>query len=145
MQSGPLRQSSPQAMIANERNRPNSGDPGPASEPVYIELTQAQVDRVVREAAGAGTMSALMAGLGGVQRTLQEAPQQIEDRRLSRSLLSGLLLLACFPTDGTYLSNTEVARRVGMNMSTAHRYISTLVSVGLLERDPGTRQYRLAQ
>ncbi len=90
-------------------------------------------------------MSALMAGLGGVRQTLKETPEQIDDRRLSRSLLSGLLLLACFPTDGTYLSNTEVARLVGMNMSTAHRYISTLVSVGLLERDPGTRQYRLAQ
>jgi DNA-binding MarR family transcriptional regulator len=115
------------------------------TEPVYIELTQAQVDRVVRGASGAGTMSALMAGLGGVRQTLQEAPEQIEDRRLSRSLLSGLLLLACFPADGTYLSNTEVARLVGMNMSTAHRYISTLVSVGLLERDPGTRHYRLAQ
>lgn len=112
---------------------------------MYIELTQAQVDRVVRNASGTGTMSVLMAGLGGVRQALHDAPEQIDDRRLSRSLLSGLLLLACFPTDGTYLSNTEVARLVGMNMSTAHRYISTLVSVGLLERDPGTRHYRLAQ
>jgi IclR helix-turn-helix domain len=134
-------------MIANARTRPPAGSTEPVAEPepVCIELTQAQVDRVVRGAAGEGTMSALMAGLGGVRQTLLAAPQQIEDRRLSRSLLSGLLLLACFPTDGAYLSNTEVARRVGMNMSTAHRYISTLVSVGLLERDPGTRQYRLAQ
>jgi hypothetical protein len=134
-------------MIANPQTSPHAGSTRSTAEsgPVYIELTQAQVDRVVRGAAGEGTMSALMAGLGGVRQTLQAAPQQIEDRRLSRSLLSGLLLLACFPPDGTYLSNTEVARRVGMNMSTAHRYISTLVSVGLLERDPGTRQYRLAQ
>jgi Fic family protein len=145
MQSGPLRRSSRQSMIANARNDPHTHSTGQATEPVYIELTQAQVDRVVREAAGEGTMSTLLASLGGVQQTLKEAPHQIEDRRLSRSLLSGLLLLACFPPDGTYLSNTEVARRVGMNMSTAHRYISTLVSVGLLERDPGTRQYRLAQ
>jgi predicted transcriptional regulator len=132
-------------VIANTRNPSHATNTGVSTEPVYIELTQAQVDRVVRNASGSGTMSALMAGLGGVRQTLQESPQQIEDRRLSRSLLSGLLLLACFPTDGTYLSNTEVARRVGMNMSTAHRYISTLVSVGLLERDPGTRRYRLAQ
>jgi response regulator of citrate/malate metabolism len=115
------------------------------AEPVSIELSQAQVDRVVRAASGAGTMSVLLSGLADVQQTLEAAPHQIDDRRLSRSLLSGLLLLACFPSDGSYLSNTEVARRVGMNMSTAHRYISTLVAVGLLERDPRTRQYRLAQ
>jgi DNA-binding IclR family transcriptional regulator len=29
-------------------------------------------------------------------------------------------------------------------MSTAHRCLSTLVAVGLLERDPDTRQYRMA-
>ncbi len=29
-----------------------------------------------------------------------------------------------------------------MNESTSHRYISTLVAVGLLERNPGTRHYR---
>ncbi len=132
-------------MVTSTRNPPSAKNTGSTTEPVYIELTQAQVDRVVRGASGSGTMSALLAGLDGVRQTLEDAPQQIEDRRLSRSLLSGLLLLACFPTDGTYLSNTEVARRVGMNMSTAHRYISTLVSVGLLERDPGTRHYRLSQ
>lgn len=132
-------------MVTSTRNPPSAKNTSSTTEPVYIELTQAQVDRVVRGASGSGTMSALLAGLDGVRQTLEDAPQQIEDRRLSRSLLSGLLLLACFPTDGAYLSNTEVARRVGMNMSTAHRYISTLVSVGLLERDPGTRHYRLAQ
>jgi DNA-binding IclR family transcriptional regulator len=31
-----------------------------------------------------------------------------------------------------------------MPMSTAHRYISTLVAVGLVERDPASRRYRLA-
>jgi predicted transcriptional regulator len=132
-------------MVTSTRTPPSAKNTSATTEPVYIELTQAQVDRVVRGASGSGTMSALLAGLDGVRQTLEDAPQQIEDRRLSRSLLSGLLLLACFPTDGAYLSNTEVARRVGMNMSTAHRYISTLVSVGLLERDPGTRHYRLAQ
>jgi predicted transcriptional regulator len=132
-------------VVTSTRNPPSAKNTSSTTEPVYIELTQAQVDRVVRGASGSGTMSALLAGLDGVRQTLEDAPQQIEDRRLSRSLLSGLLLLACFPTDGAYLSNTEVARRVGMNMSTAHRYISTLVSVGLLERDPGTRHYRLAQ
>jgi DNA-binding IclR family transcriptional regulator len=30
-----------------------------------------------------------------------------------------------------------------MNTSTTHRYVTTLLAVGLLERDPSTRKYRL--
>ncbi|MHB8241062.1 MAG: helix-turn-helix domain-containing protein [Solirubrobacteraceae bacterium] len=66
------------------------------------------------------------------------------DKNLSSSLLLGLLVLVAFPPDGTLIGNAEVARALGMNPSTAHRYISTLVAVGLLERDPDTRTYRLA-
>lgn len=71
-------------------------------------------------------------------------PAQMEDRRLSRSLLSGLLVLSCFPTDGGYLGIAELARMLDMNTSTTHRYVTTLLAVGLLERDPSTRRYRLA-
>jgi IclR family pca regulon transcriptional regulator len=70
-------------------------------------------------------------------------PEQMEDRRLSRSLLSGLLVLSCFPSEGGYLGIAELARMLNMNTSTTHRYVTTLMSVGLLERDPGTRRYRL--
>ncbi len=69
---------------------------------------------------------------------------QMEDRRLSRSLLSGLLVLSCFPGDGGYLGIAELARALDMNTSTTHRYVTTLLAVGLLERDPATRRYRLA-
>lgn len=71
-------------------------------------------------------------------------PAQMEDRRLSRSLLSGLLVLSCFPADGGYLGIAELARMLDMNTSTTHRYVTTLLAVGLLERDPSTRRYRLA-
>jgi len=114
-------------------------------EPVFIELSRAQVDRVVRAASGAGSMSVLLSGLRDVREALDAAPGPMEDSRLSRSLLSGLLLLACFPADGSYLGNSEVAGMLGMSMSTAHRYISTPVAAGLLERHPGTRRYRLAR
>jgi DNA-binding IclR family transcriptional regulator len=67
-----------------------------------------------------------------------------DDARLSRSLLSGLLVFAAFPADGESLGNLDVARMLGMSPSTTHRYISTLLEVGLLERDAGTRRYRLA-
>jgi DNA-binding IclR family transcriptional regulator len=69
----------------------------------------------------------------------------LDDTRLSRSLLLGLLVFAAFPTDGASRGNLEVARMLGMNPSTAHRYISTFLEVGLLERDAGTRRYRLAR
>jgi DNA-binding MarR family transcriptional regulator len=70
-------------------------------------------------------------------------PEQLDDRRLSHSLLAGLLVLSCFPPDGGYRGIAELAKMLRMNTSTTHRYVTTLLSVGLLERDPVTRQYRL--
>lgn len=71
-------------------------------------------------------------------------PAQMDDRRLSRSLLSGLLVLSCFPPDGGYLGIAGLARMLAMNTSTTHRYVMTLLAAGLLERDSATRRYRLA-
>jgi IclR helix-turn-helix domain len=112
--------------------------------PVLIELSKAQLDRVVRAASEEGAMSVLLSRLEEVQEHLEAALGQIESRHLSRSLIQGLLLLTCLPADGSYLSISAVAVRSGMTMSTAHRYSSTLLAVGLLDRDPATRQYRLA-
>jgi hypothetical protein len=114
-----------------------------AEEKVLIELSPAQVDRVVRSAADGGSMSVLLSGLRDVREVLAREPRQMEDSRLSRSLLAGLLMLASFPADGSYLGNAEIARMLDMNPSTTHRYVSTLMAVGLLERDPATRRYRL--
>jgi hypothetical protein len=71
-----------------------------AVEPVLLELSQAHVDQVVRSALGAGNMTLLLSGLSGVANLLQGAPKQLDDGRLSRSLLLGLLLPAAFPKDG---------------------------------------------
>jgi hypothetical protein len=117
---------------------------GGDSEKVLVELSRAQVDRIVRGAAEGGNMSVLLSGLNDIREVLASEPRQLEDSRLSRSLLAGLLMLASFPSDGSYLGNAEIARRMDMNPSTTHRYVSTLVAVGLLERDPATRRYRLA-
>lgn len=67
----------------------------------------------------------------------------LDDRRLSRSLLAGLLVLACF-TPSSELGIAELSRRLGMRASTTHRYVATLLAAGLLERDPVSRRYRLA-
>lgn len=117
---------------------------------VTIELSKAQVDQVIRAAGQGGTMSVLLSAVRDASWTLaspseeRELPAQMDDRRLSRSLLSGLLVLSCFPADGGYVGIAELARTLGMNTSTTHRYVTTLLSVGLLERDSGTRRYRLA-
>jgi hypothetical protein len=117
---------------------------------VTIELSKAQVDKVIRAAGQGGTMSVLLTALKDPNWTLGldaedwVQPAQMEDRRLSRSLLSGLLVLSCFPPDGEYLGIAELARMLAMNTSTTHRYVTTLLAVGLLDRDSTTRRYRLA-
>src|SRR5580692_3297936 len=117
---------------------------------VFIELSKAQVDRVSRAAGEGGTMSVLLAVLRKPKWTLAgdsdegADPAQMEDRRLSRSLLSGLLVLSSFSAEGGSLGVAELARKLDMNTSTTHRYVTTLLAVGLLERDPATRRYRLA-
>ena len=70
-------------------------------------------------------------------------PANSSDPRLSRSLLRGLSLLTCFGSDGAARGIVELSHDAGMSPSTAHRYASTLVELGLLERDPKSRKYRL--
>lgn len=115
---------------------------GPA---VSIELSAAQVADVVRAASDGGRVSVLLSGLGDVRAALVDGCEQLDDARLSHSLLAGLLMLASFPDDGSYLANAELARALHMNSSTAHRYVSTLAAAGLLEQDPVTRRFRLAR
>jgi DNA-binding transcriptional ArsR family regulator len=109
---------------------------------ITIELTSTQVGRVVRSTADAEGLSSILGGLAGKAgtssfKTLAQSP------RLSRSLVLGLLVLACFPTDGGALAVTDVASRLEMSPSTTHRYLTTLLAVGLLEQDPRTRRYRV--
>jgi IclR helix-turn-helix domain len=117
-----------------------AGSPAPHA----VELSRAQVDGVIRDATRAGNMSVLLSGLADVRDVLGSSPHILDDTRLSRSLLSGLLMLAVMPPDGSYVGNAQLATRLGMSLSTAHRYLTTLVATGLVERDPAMREYRLA-
>jgi DNA-binding MarR family transcriptional regulator len=110
---------------------------------ISIELTRAQVDQITREASGEDGVSGLLRGLTD-ERTLATKYRALsESPRLSRSLLLGLLVLACFPSDGASLAVSDIAERLGMSPSTTHRYMTTLLAVGLLEQEPRTRRYRL--
>ncbi|GJF32428.1 IclR family transcriptional regulator [Kitasatospora sp. NE20-6] len=54
-----------------------------------------------------------------------------------------LNLLHCFHDNGPDLSASDLARRMGLSVSTAHRLARTLVSTGFLEQDAHTARYRL--
>jgi hypothetical protein len=133
---------------------------------ISITLSPAQVDEVVRAASRgrAPSISTLIADSliaplrprNGAESSADTAdapkraplvggylPGDTDDPRLSRSLLRGLSLLTGFGPDGGERGIVELAEDLGMSPSTAHRYARTLVELGLLERCPKTRKYRL--
>ena len=125
---------------------------------VSIALSPAQVDEVVRAASRgrAPSISTLIANSLSVPRPDAAAPASGEDQqiggympsehvdpRLSRSLVRGLSILTGFGPNGGARGIVELADDLGMSPSTAHRYALTLVELGLLERCPKTRKYRL--
>jgi IclR family pca regulon transcriptional regulator len=61
----------------------------------------------------------------------------------SQSLERGLAILSAFTTARPVLGVSELAREVGLNRSTTHRYVATLAALGYLEQDASTRRYRL--
>ncbi len=59
-----------------------------------------------------------------------------------KSVATALDLLDCFITDEE-LGVSEVARRLGVAKSTAHRLLTTLASRGIIEQSSSTGRYRL--
>jgi hypothetical protein len=117
---------------------------------VSIALSRNQVDRVVRAALGDGaapSVSSIVSSTdfhGSTARQALSARYRAlqDNRRLSRSLLAGLLVLSCFSDEDRDLGIKDISEELELNTSTVHRYVVTLVAAGLLERDPETRRYR---
>lgn len=115
---------------------------------VSITLSSYQVDHVVRAALGevaAPNVAAMVADSRNppARQALSARYRELQDnRRLSRSLLAGLLVLSCFSGEGPDLGIKDISEQLDLNTSTVHRYVVTLVAAGLLERDPETRRYR---
>lgn len=132
-----------------EQEPPESTPPGEL--PVSLTLSRNQVDHVVRAALGEEAVPSVSAAIGGTGFHRADARQLLssryralqENRRLSRSLLAGLLVLSCFPQEGVDMGIKDISEQLELNTSTVHRYVLTLVAAGLLERDPDTRRYRL--
>lgn len=60
----------------------------------------------------------------------------------SKTLEKGLKILALFNRDMPALSQTEIAKRMGLNMTSTYRYINTLVEMGYLDKDKSTKLIR---
>jgi hypothetical protein len=114
---------------------------GDAARAVRITLTPIQVEEVLRAATRTpppGIASLLVETLASGAAACHDA-----DPRLSRSLLRGLSILTCFAPHRAERGIVEIAGELDMSPSTTHRYAQTLVRLGLLERCPATRKYRL--
>jgi len=60
----------------------------------------------------------------------------------SKSLDKGLKILALFNKEAPVLTQSAIARTLGLNMTSTYRYINTLVELGYLEKDAKTREIR---
>ena len=67
---------------------------------VTLELSPAQVHRVLGAARSAGSVSVMPSGL---RAGFAAERSELQDRRLSQSLIAGLVILALFPADGSSL------------------------------------------
>ncbi len=127
---------------------------------ISITLSPVQVEQVMRAASKSpnGIVSnLLLAALDNahepptgssrkvydLQRSSQAALNAaLEDPQLSQSLLRGLSVLACYGPDRPWRPIIELSHQLGMSPSTTHRYVKTLKTIGLMEQDPTTREYR---
>ena len=65
-------------------------------------------------------------------------------RYLTTSVQRAVSLLKAFSIEKPTYSLVELAHATGLNVSTAHRLLTTLEAEGLLERDPDNGHFRLA-
>ncbi|MHB1808905.1 MAG: IclR family transcriptional regulator [Solirubrobacteraceae bacterium] len=70
--------------------------------------------------------------------------KQLNEPRYSQSLETGLLVMKGFSSEQPVQGIAEVADRLEASRSTVHRYMTTLVALGMLEQHPRTRRYRVA-
>jgi DNA-binding IclR family transcriptional regulator len=60
----------------------------------------------------------------------------------STSLEKGLRILSLFNKENKNISQTEISKSIGLNMTSTYRYINTFVALGYLEKDSQTKRLR---
>jgi hypothetical protein len=114
---------------------------------IVVDLSPEQVAQIVRSAADAIAISPFLSGLGNLgadQALAVRRLPEMDNPRLSRSLLSGLLVLASFPVDGGSRTYRELGELAGTPADSTYRYVKTLVAVGLVQRLSKKEGFRLA-
>jgi DNA-binding IclR family transcriptional regulator len=66
------------------------------------------------------------------------------DYYFSKSLEKGLKILSLFNRRTRVLTQSEIAKTLGLNTTSTYRYINTLVELGYLEKDTKTKEVRPA-
>jgi DNA-binding IclR family transcriptional regulator len=69
---------------------------------------------------------------------------RLTEPRYSQSLETGLLVMKGFSSHEPLQGIADVADRMEASRSTVHRYMTTLVALGMLEQDPLSRRYRVS-
>lgn len=69
---------------------------------------------------------------------------RLTEPRFSQSLETGLLVMKGFSSTQPLQGIADVADRMEASRSTVHRYMTTLVALGMLEQDPLSRRYRVS-
>ncbi|HEY82666.1 MAG TPA: IclR family transcriptional regulator [Dehalococcoidia bacterium] len=67
----------------------------------------------------------------------------MKDNNLNKSLLKAMAVLKCFTLDDLELGPSEIAHKVEIPLTTAHRILATLTKGGLLEQDAKSGKYRI--
>ena len=111
-----------------------------------IRLTADQVAQIVHDAtANSGLASIRARFLEGRPSECRGtgSPELYYDKKLSRSMLQGLMVLCVF-ADGRDHAVAEVVTALDMPTSTVYRHARTWAAVRVLELDTGSGSYRLA-
>lgn len=70
-------------------------------------------------------------------------PQSSVPKSGAQTVERAIAILNLFRADRLSLGITEIARQAGLNLTTAHRLVRTLVHEQFMEQDPTNEQYRL--
>lgn len=132
-----------------EKDSPGSDPTAPMAAnnkaPLIIRLTEGQEKDVLRQILGEDeTRDRLQEHLSDPERLRAEATaaRGAPEGRLSRSLIRGFSVVTALGPPGTERGIMEIAGALEMSPSTTHRYVATLVELGLVERGQ-SRKYRL--
>jgi DNA-binding IclR family transcriptional regulator len=66
-----------------------------------------------------------------------------KNQYFSTSLEKGLKILSLFNNEIPSLTQSEISRTIGLNMTSTYRFVNTLVSLGYLEKEARTKELRL--